>query len=157
MPTRKICRRSSVKVIIYCEPAALLLKLLYTAKVPDREIVNFYTACIRPILEYASTVFHYSLPKYLSDEMERVQKRSLRIVYPSMHYNEALIESGLETLCARRYAACVKLFSVILDDPNHRLNELVPRSSSHLNYKLREEKNLLMPKFFYRSMGFKRV
>ena len=72
MPTRKICRRSSVKVIIYCEPAALLLKLLYTAKVPDREIVNFYTACIRPILEYASTVFHYSLPKYLSDEMERV-------------------------------------------------------------------------------------
>ena len=96
-----------------------LLVQLKRAKVPDREIVNFYTTCIHPILEYASTVFHYSLPKYLSDEMERVQKRALRIVYPSMHYNEALIESGLETLCARRYAACVKLFTVILDDPNH--------------------------------------
>ena len=89
-------------------------------------------------------VFHYSLPKYLSDKMERVQKRVLRILYyPSMHYNEALIESRLETLCARRYTACVKLFNVILDDPNHRLNELVPRSSSHLNYNLR--------KVFYRS------
>ena len=110
------------------------------AKVPDREIVNFYTTCIRPILEHASTVFHYSLPKYLSDEMERVQMRALRFVYPSMHYNEALIESGLETLCARRYAACLKLFNVILDDPNHRLNELVPRSSSYLNYNLRKER-----------------
>ena len=35
-----------------------------------------------------------------------------------------------------------------LDDPNHRLNELVPRLSSHLNYNLRKEKNLLIPKFF---------
>ena len=79
---------------------------LKRAKVPDKKIVNFYTTCIRPILEYASTVFHYSLPNYLSDEMERVQKRGFRIVYPSMNYNEAFNESGLQ---ARRCAACVKL------------------------------------------------
>ena len=125
-----------------------LLVQLKRARVPDREIVNFYRTCICPVLEYASTVFHSSLPKYLSDEMEQVQKRALRIVYPSMHYNEALIESGLETLCARRYAACVKLFNVILNYPNHRLNELVSRSSSHLNYNLCKEKNFLIPKFF---------
>ena len=124
-----------------------LLVQLKRAKVPNKEIVNFYTICIRPILEYASTVFHYSLPKYLSDELERVQKRALRIVYPSKHYNEALSESGLATLYARRHAACVKLFNQILDDPNHKLNELVPRSVSPLSYNLRKKKNFLIPKF----------
>ena len=102
------------------------------AKVDEKDIVNFYTTCIRSILAYASTVFHYSLPKYLSDELERVQKRALRIVYPHMEYNEALTASGLETLLARRQAACVKLFNSILDNPQHKLNELVPRPSSSL-------------------------
>ena len=71
--------------------------------------------CIRHILEYALTVFHYKLPNYLSDEIERVQKRALRIVCPSIHYNKALFESGLETLCASRHAACVKLFKLTID------------------------------------------
>ena len=39
-----------------------------------------YTACIRPVLEYACPVFHHSLPQYLSNEMERLQKRALRII-----------------------------------------------------------------------------
>ena len=37
----------------------------------------------------------------------------------AMLYNEALFESDLETLYARRHAACVKLLNLILDDPNH--------------------------------------
>lgn len=86
-------------------------------------------------------MFYYSLPKYLSDKIDRVQKRALRTAYSLMHYNEALIESGRETLCARRQAACVKRFNLILDDPNHRFNELVPKSSSSLNYNLRKNRN----------------
>ena len=64
-----------------------------------------------------------------------------------MHYNEALIESGLETLCAGRHATCVKIFNLILVYPNHRFNELVPRSSSSLNFNLRKKKNFSSPKF----------
>ena len=128
-----------------------LLVQLKRAKVPNKEIVNFYTICIRPILEYASTVFHYSLPKYLSDELERVQKRALRIVYPSKHYNEALSESGLATLYARRHAVCVKLFNQILDDPNHKLNELVPRSVFSFKLQPSQEEKLFNSKVLYRS------
>ena len=53
---------------------------LQWAKVPDKVILQFYSLSVRPILEYASTVFYYALPKYLSDEIERVQKGALRIV-----------------------------------------------------------------------------
>jgi hypothetical protein len=47
-----------------------LLVQLKREKVAIQDILQFYTVCIRPILEYASTFFHYSLPKYLSDEID---------------------------------------------------------------------------------------
>ena len=53
-----------------------------------------------------------------------------------MHYNESLIESGLQTLCARRQAACVKRFDMTINDPNY---ELVPKSNSSLNYHIRKK------------------
>ena len=59
---------------LYC------LVQLKRANVPEADIFNFYCTCIRPTLEYASQVFHHSLPKYLSDDLERVQKRSLAII-----------------------------------------------------------------------------
>ena len=94
-------------------------------KIPIQDILQFYTLCVRPIVEYASTVSHYSLPKYLSDEIERVQKRVLRIVYPNLHYEDALIEARMESLYDRRQAAC-------LDDPNHQLNNLVRKTDTSL-------------------------
>ena len=57
-----------------------LLVQLKRAKVSDK-------TCIRAILKYASKVFHYSLPKYLSNDIERKQKRALRVVYVSINYN----------------------------------------------------------------------
>ena len=36
-----------------------------------------------------SPVFHSSLPKYLSDDIERVQKRAMRKIFPSLSYNDA--------------------------------------------------------------------
>ena len=43
--------------------------------------------------------------KYLSDALEGIQKRALRIILPNLHYDEALILSGLPSLEDRR-AAC---------------------------------------------------
>ena len=44
--------------------------------------------------------------KYLSDALEGIQKRALRIILPNLHYDEALILSGLPSLEDRRAAAC---------------------------------------------------
>ena len=49
---------------------------------------------IRSVIEYASAVFA-NLPKYLSDALEGIQKRTLRIILPNLHYDEARILSGL--------------------------------------------------------------
>ncbi|CAH3043824.1 unnamed protein product, partial [Pocillopora meandrina] len=43
-------------------------------------LIYFHCACIRSDLKHASQAFHSSLPVYLSDQIERVQKRVLRIL-----------------------------------------------------------------------------
>ena len=42
-------------------------------------------------MEYACQVFHSGLSQYLSDDLENLQKRALRIImHPDLSYNEAL-------------------------------------------------------------------
>jgi hypothetical protein len=45
-------------------------------------LVQFYRTCIRPVTEYACPVYHNSLPDYLRNELEAVQKRAMRIIFP---------------------------------------------------------------------------
>ena len=52
-----------------------------TSKRSHQRNYSNISACISPILEYAAPVFHNSLPKYLSFEIERVQKRCLRRIF----------------------------------------------------------------------------
>ena len=40
-------------------------------------LVQFYCSCIRSILEYACQVFHHNIPRYLSDNIEHIQKACL--------------------------------------------------------------------------------
>jgi len=43
-------------------------------------------------------VWHPSLTKTQSNEIERVQTRCLRMLYPKLTYTEVLLISGLDTL-----------------------------------------------------------
>ena len=54
-----------------------LLISLHRANIPPKDIVTFHCTCVRSILEYCLPVFHYALPKYLQEDIERVQKRAL--------------------------------------------------------------------------------
>lgn len=58
------------------------LVLLRRAGVDPRDIINFYCTVIRSVLEYCSPVFNLALPEYLSNDIERVQKRALSIILP---------------------------------------------------------------------------
>ena len=87
--------------------------LLKRANVPLSDIVNFYCTVIRPVLEYCAPVFHHALPQYLSDDIERVQKRALSIICPYASYSECLVRFDLVTLHARCVALCSKLFESI--------------------------------------------
>ncbi len=119
---------------LYC------LVQLKRAKVPEKEIVQFYCTCIRPILEYAAPVFHHSLPQYLADDLERVQQRSLGIIFKCEKYNKCLEYSGLETLVNRRQVLCSKLFDSITSNLDHKLYKLLPPKKKQ-TYNLRHKRS----------------
>ena len=65
-------------------------------------------------------------PQFLSVDLERCQRRALRIIYPDCSYNEALLLTGLVPLHNRREFLCDKLFNSILSNPSHKLYSLLP-------------------------------
>ena len=80
-------------------------------------MVDFYCTCIRSVLEYSAQVFNHFLPRYLSDDFERVQKRALLIISPGESYKHNLDRFHLSTLFHRREHLCCKLFNGIQNDP----------------------------------------
>ena len=71
---------------------------LKRALVPQKDLRLFYITCVRSVIDYASHVFHNTLPAYLSQELEGVQKRAMRIICPSIEYHQALALMSLPTI-----------------------------------------------------------
>ena len=109
--------------------------LLKRAKVSPKDIANFYCTVIRPILEYCAPVFHYSIPSFLCEDLEMVQKRALKIIPPTKSYNDILEYFNLQTLSQRRDEMCTKLFTNI-NNPTHKLHKLLPSKHDSV-YQLR--------------------
>jgi hypothetical protein len=89
----------------------------------------------------------YGLPQYLSDEVEKIQKRALKLF--SLHgatYAECLLKANLMILYERRTVLCKRVFSKMLE-PTHKLNALglVPPKILQ-TYDLRSYSNLLVPR-----------
>ena len=126
-----------------------LLKQLKQSGLDESDLICFYVACIRSVLEYACQVFHYCLPQYLSDKLERIQKRSMNIIFPGLTYEHALELSTTHTLLSLRENLCRKLFNDIVKDENHKLHSLLPNSIPH-NLWLKKHKTLLYSKIPYK-------
>ena len=79
--------------------------------------------------------------------MERIPKRTRSIVYPQRRYEEAMIESDLLPLHVRRIQSCDKRFNQILDNPNHKLNNLILKVDTPSNHNLRNLRKIHISKF----------
>ena len=106
------------------------LRQLKRAQVEKADLLSFYTSCIRSVCNYAIPVFHASLPHYLIDDLERVQKRALSIICPTLSEDNALASLDLELLVVHHQRLCQSLFDNILEDNDHRLHHLLPDSHS---------------------------
>ena len=96
----------------------------------------FYTTCVHSVIDYAAPVFHHALPAYLSQELERVQKRAMRIISPDIEYQQALVLMSLPTVAECHRNIYTRTFESIMSDPNHKLRKLLqPLYNS--NYNLR--------------------
>jgi hypothetical protein len=65
------------------------------------------------VLEYCCPVWHINLLSYLSEQSERLQKRVLRIIFPSLSYREALSAADCVRLDDNRQPLCLNLFQKI--------------------------------------------
>ena len=63
-----------------------MLYQLKRAGIRQTDLVNVYVSVVRPVLEYACPVWHTNLPKYLSENIEMIQKRALKSIFPNKGY-----------------------------------------------------------------------
>ena len=111
-----------------CKKAAkhlYALGLLKRSSIPSSKLVRVLDTCIRPILEYACEVWHDSLPKYLSDQIERIQRNALRISFPDCCYDFAMVRTGVVSLFIRRETICERFFERMRTDESQKLHSLV--------------------------------
>jgi hypothetical protein len=54
------------------------------------------------------------LPQYHSDELERLQKRVMSIIFPGHSYDEALVMAGCERLDNRRNTIRGRLYKKVI-------------------------------------------
>ena len=59
-----------------------MLYQLKRAGITQKDLVSVYVSVVRPVLEYACPVWHNNLPQYLSDNIEVIQKRALKCIFP---------------------------------------------------------------------------
>ena len=105
----------------------------------DKKVI--YIQYIRSILEQSCVVWHSSLTKENSDDLERVQKCALRIILGNRYtdYENGLKMIGLETLEQRRINMCRKFALKSLKD--EKTKSMFPlRKNKHGMKKRKDEK-----------------
>ena len=91
--------------------------------------------------------FPFHLASLLSDQIERVQKRVLRILFPKVSYSKALEDAGLKTLFHRREELCTTLFKQIVEsDGQHKLAGLLPARNDNERCHLRNRRMFSIPR-----------
>ena len=123
----------------------ILLNLvkLKCAGINQTDWARIYVSVIRPVVEYAFPVWHTNLPKYLSDNIEIIQKRCLKSIFPGFTYEDILQMVNIPTLHDRRNAICKAYFDRMRRG-DHKLNKLQP-DTRMVSYALRSFNELPVP------------
>ena len=120
--------------------AAKRVYMLYQLKragIRQTDLVNVYVSVVRPVLEYACPVWHTNLTKYLSDNIEMIQKRALKSIFPNKGYDHILCDLGMCTLHERRNVICEHYFKNMQGN-SHKLHHLLPEERC-IHYDMRRE------------------
>ena len=89
------------------------MKLLHVASKfinNNQDLVYLYKTFVRSVLEVSAVVWHSSLSKINSSDLERVQKSALKVILKENYkdYKSALSQLNLQTLSKRREILCLK-------------------------------------------------
>ena len=115
-----------------------LLRNLKRSNLNSKDLTDAYTCFLRPILEYCSNVFHSMLNLTQSNEIEKLQKNALKMIFGyDYSYTDLLEMSNLTTLHERRDRLFDKFSCKLRDNPRFRSIWLPERTFT--GYDLREE------------------
>ena len=84
-----------------------------------------------------------NMPKYLTDDIEIIQKRCLKNIFPGFTYDDILQMVNIPTLHDRRSAICKAYFGRMRRG-DHKLNKLLP-DTRMVSYALRSFNELDVP------------
>ena len=86
------------------------------------ELLDMYLKHVRCVLEFAVPVWHSSISRSECDDIERVQKSALKIIFGSeyVNYEDALSEANIDDLETRRSQICTKFALKAESNPKHR-------------------------------------
>ena len=83
------------------------LRTLKRAGVNCEDLVLVYCSLVRSVIEYATPVWA-TVPTYLEDLLESIQRKALRIIFGKLEYASAMPMAGFDLLTARRAATYEK-------------------------------------------------
>ena len=133
-------------IVIKASKRLHILRVLFRGGVPPADLTNIYYALIRSILEYCCEVWNYAIPRYLSDELERVQKRAMRIIFPGHSYDEALQLANCTRLSDRQNKTCIKTLQKISKRAGPLAKHVTQSRASAQQYYIRTLNNLSLYK-----------
>ena len=114
--------------------------MLKRSGVPPSDLRSVYSYFIRPVLEYVSPVWHTSLSLSLRDDVEDIQRRAIRIIYPHLSYSQRLQELNLTAFFDRRKSLCRSFYKSNLASTS-KIKDLIPKPVGH-KYNFRRAKSL---------------
>ena len=120
------------------------LNMLRRAKVSSKDIMDIFCSKVRPVLEYASPLWHPGLTQEQSDDIENLQKRACKIAFPDLDYKDALKSCALPTLHERRHNLCHQFF-IKIQNPKDKLHRILPPLNES-RYCTRKAKKYPLPK-----------
>ena len=102
------------------------IRLLKRAGVAPKELVHIYLASIRSIIEYAAPAWFFPCTGYLIAQLEVIQRRVLRIIFPCLKYADALKMANIPTIEQRLHTISMSYFKQ-MESNEHKLNHLFPK------------------------------
>jgi len=120
---------------------------LLRSGVDIKDIISVYCSLIRSVLEYNCPVWHCGLTQAQSADIEAVQKRVMKILFPHLCYDDALSLTGLEKLSTRREAQVRSVFADIKCKTNILNHLLVERPADERIATIRDAYPYVLPIF----------
>ena len=98
------------------------LLVLKQSGVNTETLVMMYRAQILPTITYSAPAWFPFLADYLRNELEKIQKLALRIIFNDLeHYIDRLNAAKLTPLCDLLYDVCSTFVLRIVNNPEHLL------------------------------------